>query len=312
MRKVYFSHDEILQRPNKRYFAPDPFQIHYHFRPARPANLCVTRDKETGAVNVSAGTIGPLTWEPYTMCLHVNISGSPHTYNNIEVGSHCVIALPGRDLVAETWYTALPLLRGIDEMEVAGLHPSPSKWIDIPGVAECPVNFECVAEFKHDYYTHGIIFLRVLGASLDEKVLSMSREEVVHWFPTYEVDDVENIYGGSVKRLGIMGELFECPTFPVGGKKGWYTGFNAWIIDLADEGYITHDTQRKILGLVTEYNALLEKPQSERYKALKRFFTDLPIAIIKGEWEKINELINAIEKKQKKEQKKEAENFLTT
>ena len=292
MSKVYFSHDQIHERPNKRFAAPDPFQIHYHFRPARPANLCVTRDKETGFLNISAGTIGPLTWVPYTICLHVSLKSSPHTYHNLEVGDHCVISLPGKDIVNETWYTALPLLRGINDFEVAGLTEFPSKWIDIPGVKECPVNFECVAEFKHHYYSHGIIFVRVIGASIDEKVLSMSREEVLSWYPTYEVDDVANEFGCSVERLGVMsGELFECPRFPIGGKDCWCDNFNTWMKDLQSENYINEDELKTITHLVDKYNEALSDITTDEYKRLQRFFTQLPMAIIKYDWPALSALV---------------------
>ena len=291
MSKVYFSHDQILERPNKRFAAPDPFQIHYHFRPARPANLCVTKDKETGFLNISAGTIGPLTWVPYTICLHISRKSSPHTYKNLEVGDHCVVSLPGRDIVKETWYTALPLLKGIDDFEVAGLTESPSKWIDIPGVKECPVNFECVAEFKHDYYSHGIIFVRVLGASIDEKVLSMDRQEVVHWFPTYEVDDVANEFGGSVERLGVMGDLIECPRFPIGAKDCWCDNFKTWMKDLQDENYISEDELTTIAYLVDKYNESLSDITTEEFIRLRRFFTQLPKEIIKYDWSAVSVLV---------------------
>ena len=294
MSKIYFTHNEIQERPSSRYDAPDPFQIHYHFRPARPANLCITRDKQTGFLNVSAGTIGPLTWQPYTMCLHIHKTASPHSYNNIEVGSHCVVALPGRDIINETWYTALPLLRGINEMDVAGLTESPSKWIDIPGVKECPVNFECIVEFKQDYYSHGIIFVRVLGASIDEKVLSMKREDVVHWYPTYEVDDVVNEFGGSVERLGVMGEIFECPRFPIAGKAGWENSFYTWMKELKDEGYINETELTIILSLADKYNEMLvscDEIKTEKFKQLRNFFTQLPKEIIKTDWTSVSALI---------------------
>jgi flavin reductase (DIM6/NTAB) family NADH-FMN oxidoreductase RutF len=292
MSKIYFTHDQIQERPNTRYFTPDRHQIHYHFRPARPADLCITRDKELGVLNVSAGTIGPLTWNPYTMCLHINIKSSPHTYRNLEVGAHCVVALPGRDIADETWYTALPFLRGINEMEVAGLHECPSKWIDVPGVMECPVNFECIVEFKKDYYTHGIVFVRVLGASIDEKVLSMTREDVVRWYPTYEIDDTANEFGGSIERLGVMGDIFECPTFPIGGKGGWYSDFRPWMKELEAEGYIGAEELNTILTLTERYNALLPDINSEAFKPLHKFFTELSKLLVRANWPAISALVS--------------------
>ena len=291
MKHIFFTHDQIQERPNKRYAAPDPFQIHYHFRPARPANLVVTRDPATREVNVCAGTLGPLTWHPYTMCLHINRAGSPHTYANLTIGGHCVIALPGRDIVKETWYTALQLPRGVNELEVAGLTECPSNLIDIPGISECPVNFECIVEFKQDYYSHAIVFCRVLGASIHEKVLSMSREEVVNWYPTYEVDDICNEFGGSVERLGVMGDLLECPRFPQATKSCWSGKFDKWMEQLADEKYITVETKNIINGLLPKYYDLLEKaPESNEYQALKAFYTQLSKSIIALDWPTVEEL----------------------
>ena len=291
--KIFFTHDQIQERPNKRFDAPDPFQIHYHFRPARPANFCVTRNKN-GSLNVSAGTIGPLTWKPYTMCLHINISGSPHSYNNIWVGSECVIALPSRNQVKETWITALPLPEGISELEVAGMHESPSTMVKVPGIAECPVNFECVVEFKQDYYTHGIVFVRVLGATIDKEVLSMSREEAVHYYPTYEVDDKANRFGGSIERLGVMGEIFECPSFPYAPKAGWYQSFDTWMKDLADENYLSNEELGRIVKLRKEYNSLYAAGDAGvRYSVLKDYFTMLPKYIVNDQWDAAHKLIQS-------------------
>jgi flavin reductase (DIM6/NTAB) family NADH-FMN oxidoreductase RutF len=291
MKHVFFTHDQILERPNSRYDAPDPFQIHYHFRPARPADLVVTRDPVTGGKNVSAGTLGPLTWNPYTMCLHINKKGSPHTYDNLSVGGHCVIALPGRDIVKETWITALQLPRGVNELEAAGLHECPSTLIDIPGVAECPVNFECLVEFKQDYYSHAIVFCKVLGASIHEKALSMSREEIVHWYPTYEVDDVCNEFGGSVERLGLMGDLVECPRFPLATKSCWSGTFDLWMEQLAEENYITAGAKNIINGLLPRYYGLLDnEPGSDGCRALNAFFTQLSKHIVALDWPAVEAL----------------------
>ena len=296
MKKVYFSHDELQERPNSRYSTQDPHKIHYHFRPARPANFCVTKDIETGEINVSAGTIGPLTFTPYTICLHIRkgASGSPHTYGNLKIGSQCVVSLPGNDIIKETWITALPFPRGVNEAEVAGMHTFPSKYIDIPSIVECPVNFECVVEYKIDYYTHGIFFVRVLGASIDEKVLSMDREDVVHWFPTYEVDDITNEFGGSVERLGVMGELYDCPRYPVGTKEGWYQPFDVWMKDLSEGNYIGMGEADFIVKLFKEYNSIVSNKGNMRREYLNTFFTKISKLIVNEKWMEVKELLENI------------------
>lgn len=291
IKREYFTHDEIHQRPNQRYFTEDRHQIHYHFRPARPANFCITRDPVSGEINVSAGTIGPLTWHPYTMCLHISIQGSRHTYDNLLANRQCVIGLPGKDIVDETWFTALPLPRGIEEATVAGLHYCPSKHIDIPGILECPVNFECVVEHHVDYHTHGIFFIRVLGANIDDRVLSMKREEVVHWFPTYEVDDITNEFGGSVERLGVMGDLFPCPAYPRASKSGWYQSYEVWMKDLCDGGYLMAAECERAIQRKHEYDSLFADLSNPRRAELKQNITELAAALVQLDWNKVHELL---------------------
>ena len=287
MAKLYFSHDEILERPSPKHPLNDPFQFHYHFRPARPANLCVSKDRETGEVNVSAGTLGPLTWNPYTMCLHISRKGSPHSYRNLFEGGECVVALPGKDIVRETWITALPLPRGISEMEVAGLHSFASRLVDVPGVAECAVNFECKVEFKKDYHSHGIVFVRVLGASIDEEVIPLERAEVVSRFPTYEIDDKANKFGGSIERLGVMGEIVECPTFPLGPKAGWDNSFERWMRELKEEGYLSEAGLGGILAAFGEYEAAFASVGAGRRGELKSFLTEVCRLIVNEKWEEL-------------------------
>jgi flavin reductase (DIM6/NTAB) family NADH-FMN oxidoreductase RutF len=293
MSKVFFAHDQIQERPNKRYPTADPHQIHYHFRPARPANLCITLDPETGEVNASAGTFGPLTWGPYTMCLHINRLDSPHSYHNLSHSDECVVALPSRDMVKETWIAALPLPRGVNELDVAGLHACPSTLVKPPGVLECPVNFECKVEFFKDYHSHGIVFVRVLGATIDEEVLGMTREEVIHRYPTYEIDDRANRFGGSVERLGVMGEIFDCPEFPLAPKSGWGNAFERWVQDLRDEKYLDAAACDRICALYREYNGIADQTRHPRRVALKDLFTRISKAIVKEQWKELGDLARA-------------------
>lgn len=295
MGKIFFTHDEIVSYP--RLEGKDPAHVHFHFRPARPADLCVTLDPDSGEVNVSAGTIGPLTWNPYTMCLHINRKDSPDTYRNLQRTDECVIALPGKDIIPETWMCALPLPRGISELDIAKLTPFPSKFVKPPSIMECKVNFECKVEFFKDYYTHGIVFVRVIGASIDEEILEWSREDIVHLYPTYEVDDIQNPRikeRGIIERLGIMGEIFECPGFPVGPKSGWGGNFEIWMKDLKDEGYISQEELEKIIKIKRQYDQLFFNSISKERDKVKSNLTEICRLIAWQEWEKLHSFLSDI------------------
>jgi flavin reductase (DIM6/NTAB) family NADH-FMN oxidoreductase RutF len=233
--KTFYTHDEIKQRwPEIVPGIEEPSHRHFHFRPARPANILVTRDPETNELNVSAGTIGPLTWDPYTIVVHCARSSLDSVHNIQNVGAPCVIALPGTDIITETWITALSVPRGVNEAVVAHLTLVPSRLIDVPSIAECPVNFECRIEWYREQHSHYIAGVRVLGASIDDRAAAMSQEEAMRWYPTWEVDDVENAWGGDVERLGILGEFLSTPA--VRPQRGWGAPAIAWLADLHAAG----------------------------------------------------------------------------
>ena len=293
MGKIFYTHDEITGRP--RLEGKDRSHVHFHFRPARPANFCVTLDPDTQEVNVMAGTIGPLTWNPYTMCLHIDRKNSVDSYRNLQRTEECVVALPGKDIIPQTWMCELHVPRGINELEVAKLTPFASKFVRPPSIMECKVNFECKVEFFKDYYSHGIVFLRVVGASIDEEILDWSREEIIHLYPTYELDDIQNPdTKGSVERLSVMGEVFECPTFPVGPKRGWGGTFKTWMEDLKDEGFISPEEYDKIMGIAGKYDLLFFNSFSKERREVKEQLTDICRMIAWQEWEDLHAYISKL------------------
>jgi flavin reductase (DIM6/NTAB) family NADH-FMN oxidoreductase RutF len=259
MGRLFYSIQEIVDRP----LFPgnyDPTHFYFHFQPARPADLLITRDRVSGDLNMSGGTIGPLTDWPYTICLHIAKRSFDSNRNIKLIGAECVVALPGKDIVKETWISALPLPRGIFEAEVAGLTLLPSKVVSVPGIAECPVNLECRGEFLKDWFTHDVVFLRVLGASLDEEYVKLNRMEIVNFFPTYEVDDQTNPFGGAIERLGVNGELLECPGFPVGPKRSYRAGPVDWCNDLAEAGYISDSEKMKLISWLGDCKKVIDTP----------------------------------------------------
>jgi flavin reductase (DIM6/NTAB) family NADH-FMN oxidoreductase RutF len=257
MGRLFYSIKEVIDRP----IFPgeyDPTHFYFHFQPARPADLLITRDRVSGDLNMSGGTIGPLTDWPYTICLHIAKRSFDSNRNTKLIGAECVVALPGKDIVKETWIGALPLPRGIFEADVAGLTLLPSKVVSVPGIAECPVNLECRVEFLKDWFTHDVVFLRVLAASVDEEYLKRSRMQIVNFFPTYEVDDQTNPFGGAIERLGVNSELLECPGFPVGPKRSYRAGPQDWFNDLAESGYISASEKMKLVSWLEEWQKITE------------------------------------------------------
>jgi len=268
MGRLFYSAEELLGQPTFPGMQ-DPTLLYFHFRPARPANLLVTRDPDSGELNLAAGTFGPLTDRPYTICLHLH--SSPHSRLSLStVGAECVVALPGRDLVRETWIPALSLPRGICEAEVAELSLLPSRVVSVPGIVECPVNLECIVEFVRDLYGRALaVFLKVVAASIDEEMLARDRVTQIGHYPTYEVDDATNAWGGAIERLGVNDVLLECPGFPATGKRGVKGDMTAWLADLRQEEYLSEAELATLMDWIEQLGEAAGRDQALRERVTR-------------------------------------------
>jgi flavin reductase (DIM6/NTAB) family NADH-FMN oxidoreductase RutF len=285
--RLVFTAEELLERP--RVPGIDRTVFYFHFRPARPADIVVTRDPDTGEVDFTPQTFGPLTDHPLTICLHTNRSASPHSTRNLgQVGAEAVVALPGPDLVRQTWICAVPMPRGICEGEAAGLTLLPSHVVSVPGIAECPVNLECRVEFVRQQYSHNAVFLKVVGASVEEELLRMDRLDIIRRGPTYEVDDGTNKWGGAVERLGTNHELLECPGFPVGPKAGPEAGAAAWIRDLHEAGHLSKAECDQVLTWLTALEELPAAPSHEARQTLQQRLTRVFELAAWEEWDSLH------------------------
>ena len=155
------------------------------------------------------------------------------------VGTEVVVALPGRDIVHETWITSMPIPRGINEGKLARLTMVPSQVVKPPSIAECPVNLETVIERIDLYGIHHIVLCRVLGATIADEFVTMERLQALRRYPTHECDDIDNPWRGAVERLSLIGEMLPSPAFPCGPRKGLRGTLDEWLAELG-RGRVSH------------------------------------------------------------------------
>jgi len=222
--------------------ALDKRQVHFHFRPVRPADIVVSLDPISKEVNLAAGTYGVVTREPLTIGLHIHRQSYDSVRNIAKAGegTELVVALPSRELIYETWITAMPIPRGINEADLAKLHLIPSHRVAPPSIAECPVNMEVVIEKVVPFGIHYIVFCRVLGATVDERFIQCSREEMLRIFPTHECDDIDNTWGGAVERLSLITKVIPAPSFPCGPRAGAKGSPQEWLDELYAAGLLSN------------------------------------------------------------------------
>ena len=299
--KVYFEYSRSMSI----YGMDEPEALHFHITPPRPAHITVTVDPDMGSVNAMPGSFGPCSWQPLTFHLHFNNKLTSHTYYNLKATKECVLALPGRDLVRETWIVNLPTPRGINELEVADLTPIPSRYVKPPGIKECPVNLECVVEMTYEVYMTGLAVVRVVGGSVDEELTRMSSKDrisVMRRYPLYGVDTAPGdfIETGFPERFGLMGEIINCPTFPlgIGYGPGGSTGFVQWMSALEDRKYITKDELSKIVRLFRKWEHHPERiaftAENAKKQKIRKDLTTILNLICREDWEELRKYLSSM------------------
>ena len=280
----YFTHQElqdgIAGLPNCKsllYTAGGPM----------PALMLVWRHPTTAQVLLRYTTMTPLTWEPFSMMVSAPLDDAL-IIENLQEGATCVMAWGSRDTVRAHYLAALDLPEGLDQLTVARLHPVASPYGAVPHIAECPLNMECHVDRIIDHNGSRTYWLIIDAMSLDEEILPLPREVVLQRYHLYQADRVMNAAGGEDLRLGVAGELIDCPQFPVGPKSGWYSTFPTWIGELRDEGYLSCAEHDKISGWHERYLELFDELDNAERVLLHERVTAVCEALCWEEWPKLH------------------------
>lgn len=103
----------------------------------------------------------------------VSISVRPerYSYDIIKETGEFVINLTTKDLAYATDYCGVKSGRDIDKFKECNLTPEPSKELQVPGIAESPVNIECkVTEIKK-LGSHDMFLAEVVSVSIDDRYI---------------------------------------------------------------------------------------------------------------------------------------------
>jgi len=270
MAKIFVTPQFIRLHPQLRGVS-DPRQIHFHFRPIRPAYIMVSLDPVSGEVNLSGGTYGPVCDDPLTVALHIHERSFDATRNVITrgVGTEVVLGLPSRHIITQTWMTALPLPRGISVADVGLFTLFPSRWVKPPSLVARPVNLDCVVTFITRCGTLHIVFCKVIGASIETDLLGRPRQELIRLYPTFECDDIENRWGGAIERLSVMGPILPSPVFPCGPKAGLKGDVRTWITDLVTDGLLLPQDAELLRQWLAQWEAIAHHPEAAEWRTLR-------------------------------------------
>jgi flavin reductase (DIM6/NTAB) family NADH-FMN oxidoreductase RutF len=255
-----------------------------------PQVLLVTVDPglKEQSVSVRTAVLTPLSWEPYTKAVGLPLDDQNVVRALRAPGAQCVLGLPSRDMLRQLTICAQRLPLGISEADVARLKMHKSLYVDVPSIVDCPVNFECTVENLELYHDHLVAFLRVVGASIDDAMLFLERDEIVSIYPTNYADQIVDQDGAVKMRVSLLSDLFLCPTFPVAPKQGWYGTFDIWMGDLADEGYLSGAEYEQVLAWHSRWQELFADLDSAERALLREKLTELIRLIAHRRWRELH------------------------
>lgn len=100
--------------------------------------------------------------------LSISVRPERYSYDILKETKEFVVNLVTKDLVYAADYCGVKSGRDVDKFQEMKLTPSPSKFVQAPGIAESPVNLECrVTEIKH-LGSHDLFLAEIVGVSVNE------------------------------------------------------------------------------------------------------------------------------------------------
>jgi len=256
--------------------------------------LLVTKDVPAGdTFCVRSTSLCPLTWRPYSQSVNIPLDDERVVRNLSEPGAECVLAEPTRAQLRELIICGQRAPEGVCEADIARLRLCKSLQVDVPSIADCPLNLECVVDHVERYHTHLIAFTRVVGASIDDRYLFKEREQIIDAFPPNLVDDVLDDSGNVRRRVSFLRDIYPCPTFPYAEKAGWGHHFESWMRDLRDEAYISEGEYELLIGWEKRLLELFTDLSSPEREAVRAHLTEASRLIVQGRGARLHEHLRA-------------------
>ncbi|HEC35351.1 MAG TPA: flavin reductase family protein [Anaerolineae bacterium] len=132
------------------------------------------------AVLVSCGTgqrinIITLAWVG-TLCsepplVGIGVRPGRHSHGLIKQTGEFVINLPGAEQARSVDYCGMVSGRDEDKWAACGFTPAPAAEVQVPLIAECPVNIECRVQQTLSLGSHDLFVGEVVAVQVDEGVL---------------------------------------------------------------------------------------------------------------------------------------------
>ena len=134
-----------------------------------PAVLVTCRDN-TGKDNVfTVAWTGTVCTNP--PMAYISVRPSRYSYNMIKETGQFVINLTTEELAFATDFCGVRSGRDVDKFEKCNLHKQEATEVNVPMIAESPVNIECRVREMHEYGSHTMFVADVVAVHADENYM---------------------------------------------------------------------------------------------------------------------------------------------
>ena len=179
-----------------------------------PAVMVTVQDGEGKSNIITIAWTGTVCTNP--PMLYISVRPERYSYRMLKESGEFVVNMTTKKLAKAADYCGVRSGRDVDKWKETGLTPEKAQAVNVPLIAESPVNIECRVKEVLELGSHHMFLAEVLAVDVDESLLDMGgrlalekAEPVVYSHGEYYgLSELMGTFGWSVrkKKRGVHGK----------------------------------------------------------------------------------------------------------
>ena len=134
-----------------------------------PVVMVTSADRDGKPNIITLAWAGTVNSEP--PMLSISVRKERYSYNLIKEKGQFVVNLTTEKLTYATDICGVKSGRDTDKFQLLGLTPEKASKVDVPMIAESPVNLECVVKNVMELGSHDLFIAEIVGVNVDDALL---------------------------------------------------------------------------------------------------------------------------------------------
>lgn len=179
-----------------------------------PAVMVTVQDAEGRSNIITIAWTGTVCTNP--PMLYISVRPERHSYRMLKETGEFVVNMTTKKLAKAADYCGVRSGRDVDKWKETGLTPGKAQAVNVPLIAESPVNIECRVKEVLELGSHHMFLAEVLAVDVDERLLedggrlALEKAEplVYSHGEYYGLSELLGTFGWSVrkKKRGVYGK----------------------------------------------------------------------------------------------------------